>query len=117
MPKDQMNHSLAPSLSIILSTYYRAKFLPQALASIRSQTYTDWELIVVDDGSTDVTKQLVDDLTKRMPGARFDNNIKPTRALTELAIRAWTGRAAATSISLLATMFGSLIIFRPALKL
>jgi len=51
-------------VSIILPTFNRAKFLPQAFASIRSQTFTDWELIVVDDGSTDETPDLVTELTR-----------------------------------------------------
>src|SRR4051812_16716694 len=54
----------APAVSVILPTYNRAKFLPQAFASIRSQTFTDWELIVVDDGSTDDTAALVAELTR-----------------------------------------------------
>jgi glycosyltransferase involved in cell wall biosynthesis len=52
-----------PLVSIILPTHNRAKFLPQALASIQSQTFTGWELIVVDDGSTDNTADLVPELT------------------------------------------------------
>jgi len=52
-----------PLLSILLPTYNRARFLPQALQSIRSQTWTDWELIIVDDGSTDGTRELVPRLT------------------------------------------------------
>jgi Glycosyl transferase family 2 len=54
----------APKVSIILPTYNRAKFLPQAFASIRSQQFSDWELIVVDDGSTDDTRELVKDLSR-----------------------------------------------------
>lgn len=46
-------------VSIILPTYNRAAFLPQALASIRSQTWTSWELVVVDDGSTDGTEAVL----------------------------------------------------------
>jgi glycosyltransferase involved in cell wall biosynthesis len=56
-----------PAVSIILPTYNRAKFLPQAFAAIRSQTFTDWELIVVDDGSTDDTGDLVGELTRGWP--------------------------------------------------
>jgi glycosyltransferase involved in cell wall biosynthesis len=48
-----------PVVSIILPTYNRARFLLRAFASIESQTCRDWELIVVDDGSTDETRQLV----------------------------------------------------------
>lgn len=47
-----------PAVSIILPTYNRAQFLPQAFESISGQTFRDWELIVVDDGSTDKTREL-----------------------------------------------------------
>src|SRR4051794_19288059 len=53
-----------PAVSVILPTYNRAKFLPQAFASIKSQTFTDWELIVVDDGSTDDTRSVVEEQTR-----------------------------------------------------
>lgn len=52
-----------PAVSIILPTYNREKFLPEAFAAIAGQTFADWELIVVDDGSTDGTRELVPALT------------------------------------------------------
>jgi glycosyltransferase involved in cell wall biosynthesis len=52
------------TITIILPTYNRAKFLPEALAAIAGQQWTDWELIVVDDGSTDGTRELVQELTR-----------------------------------------------------
>jgi cellulose synthase/poly-beta-1,6-N-acetylglucosamine synthase-like glycosyltransferase len=53
-------------VSIIVPTYNRAKFLPDALESIRNQTWTGWELILVDDGSKDDTAAVVERLTPRM---------------------------------------------------
>ena len=48
-----------PAVSVILPTYNRAAMLCEAIESVRAQTYLDWELIVVDDGSTDETPQAV----------------------------------------------------------
>lgn len=48
-----------PQISIIVPTYNRADFLPKAIQSILNQTYQDWEAIIVDDGSTDKTEEIV----------------------------------------------------------
>jgi glycosyltransferase involved in cell wall biosynthesis len=45
--------------SIIIPTYNRARFLKTTLDSILNQTFTDFEIIVVDDGSTDDTESVV----------------------------------------------------------
>jgi len=45
--------------SIIIPTYNRAAFLPKAIKSVLAQTYNDWELIIVDDGSTDNTNEVI----------------------------------------------------------
>lgn len=44
-----------PKVSIIIPTYNRAAMVREAIESVLDQSYTDWELIVVDDGSTDDT--------------------------------------------------------------
>ena len=49
----------AKLVSIILPTYNRRALLQEAIASIQTQTWTAWELIVVDDGSTDGTPEHV----------------------------------------------------------
>ena len=48
-----------PQVSIILPTHNRAYVLRLTLDGIRAQTLSDWELIVIDDGSTDDTRELV----------------------------------------------------------
>ncbi len=48
-----------PTISVILATYNRADLLPRAIDSILSQTYKDFELIIVDDGSSDKTDALI----------------------------------------------------------
>ncbi len=47
-----------PTVSIIVPTYNRATLLPRALDSIIAQTFGDWEIVLVDDGSTDDTEAL-----------------------------------------------------------
>jgi len=48
-----------PTFSIILPTYNRRSLLPRAVESVLAQEYTNWELIIIDDGSTDETKEYV----------------------------------------------------------
>ena len=50
---------MKPTVSVILATYNRGYILRQAIMSVLMQTYKDLELIVVDDGSTDNTQDLL----------------------------------------------------------
>lgn len=49
-----------PHVTVVLPTYNRADILPDSIESVLEQTYEDFELIVVDDGSSDETGQVVD---------------------------------------------------------
>lgn len=48
-----------PFVSVVIPTYSRLGFLGRALASVKSQTFDDYEIIVVDDGSSDGTSEFV----------------------------------------------------------
>jgi glycosyltransferase involved in cell wall biosynthesis len=52
--------SKSPEVSVILPTYNRAWILKEAIDSVLAQDFKDFELIVVDDGSTDDTGQILD---------------------------------------------------------
>ncbi len=56
-----------PRVSVIIPAHNAAAFIERALESVREQRYRDWEVIVVDDGSTDATWEL---LQAAAPGVR-----------------------------------------------
>lgn len=57
-----------PRVSIIIPTYNRCELLRSTIDSVLTQTLTDYELIVVDDGSTDDTRTLVEHYCQQHPG-------------------------------------------------
>jgi glycosyltransferase involved in cell wall biosynthesis len=61
----------SPTVSIITPTYNSAPYLAEAVESARAQTFADFELIVVDDGSTDETRAIASDLAERDPRVRL----------------------------------------------
>lgn len=63
--------STAPSISIAMSVYNNAPYLAQAIRAILAQTHTDFEFLIVDDGSTDGSTAIIDDF------ARQDGRVRP----------------------------------------
>lgn len=63
-----------PVVTVVVPTFNRMPLLAQAVESVRAQTRADWELLVVDDGSTDDTRSYVsgigDERIRFVPGAR-----------------------------------------------
>jgi len=55
MKRDPCKSSVRPAVSIVLPTYNRKRWLELAVGSVFAQTFTDWELIIADDGSDDET--------------------------------------------------------------
>lgn len=64
-----------PLVSIIIPTYNRAHLIGETLDSIIAQTYTNWECIVVDDGSTDNTAAVLEEYIKK--DSRFQYYHRP----------------------------------------
>ena len=69
-----------PLVSVIVTTFNRADLLRETLDSILSQTYNNFELIVVDDGSTDNTEEVVKEyIDSRLQYIKTDNWGGPAR--------------------------------------
>ncbi|OKH21787.1 glycosyltransferase family 2 protein [Chroogloeocystis siderophila] len=49
-----------PLVSVIINNYNYGRFLTQAIESVLNQSYSNWELIVVDDGSTDNSREIIE---------------------------------------------------------
>ena len=82
--KDNENE---PMISVIMGIYNCAKTLPEAVESILNQTYTNWELIMCDDGSNDDTysnKEMVSvrELTNKYDVLELKDMIKEHVAYT-----------------------------------
>jgi glycosyltransferase involved in cell wall biosynthesis len=62
-----------PMVSVIMPTFNRADTIQRSIRSVQAQTFTDWELIVVDDGSTDNTVALIEGCDPRLKILRQEN--------------------------------------------
>ncbi len=68
--------TIAISVSVVIATYNRAHYLPQALDSLLHQTRPPDEIIVVDDGSTDETAEVAEHYNKQIRYYRTENRGK-----------------------------------------
>ena len=60
-----------PKVSIYMPTYNAEKYIERAVESALNQTYTDLEVVIVDDGSTDKTFEIIDNKYKDHPRVRY----------------------------------------------
>lgn len=63
--------STFPKVSIIIPTYNRVKMLEKSIESVFAQSYKDWELIIIDDASTDETEERMKQLSSREKSVRY----------------------------------------------
>ena len=71
-----------PKVSIILPTYNGEKYIKESIESVLNQTFIDFELIIVDDCSTDSTPQIIEDFWKKDTRIKVINN-KENKKLPE----------------------------------
>jgi glycosyltransferase involved in cell wall biosynthesis len=69
---------MPPKISVLVPTYNRARFLPQCLESLLAQSLPPFEVIVIDDGSTDETRELLRFYAERVMALRKPNGGKST---------------------------------------
>lgn len=84
--------SAAPRVSVVTPCFNDAAYLPRAVASVRAQTFAEWEMVIADDGSTDgrtreVARALVDERVRLIelprnggPGIARNAAIRAARA-------------------------------------
>lgn len=60
-------------VNILLSTYNGEQYLKEQVKSIQDQTYRDWQLLIRDDGSTDGTVEIIQELVAQDERIRFIN--------------------------------------------
>lgn len=87
-----------PKVSVVMTAYNAAEFVVEAVKSIQNQTYMNWELIIVNDGSTDGTGEILSKMTKndirinlisykKNRGASYASNIGLAQARGEYIAR------------------------------
>jgi len=83
-------------VSVVIPTYNRIKTLPRAIDSVLKQSYRNWELFVIDDGSTDSTKDLVQEIYFDIPKIHFikrpNSRPKGANACRNIGIEKGTGK-------------------------
>lgn len=61
----------SPEISVVICTYNRDTYLDNGINSVINQTFTDWELIIADDGSQDNTFEIVNRYVQKFPNIRY----------------------------------------------
>lgn len=83
--KDPLSTSLSPRVTVFIPAFNAEKYISEAIISVLSQTYNDFELLIIDDGSSDDTPHIIaeyqDDPRVRI--VRYDKNTGRPRVRNE----------------------------------
>jgi len=66
-----MRFGQKPCISVVIPAFNRSRCIGTAIESVLQQTFNDWELLIIDDGSADNTMQVVDPYLLQHPGVRY----------------------------------------------
>ncbi len=87
------DEKFSPMVSVIIPVYNRAKFIGKAIDSVLNGRYQDFDIIVVDNGSTDNTVEVVESYVKKDPRVRLIKNKENIIGLSlNLAVNASTAK-------------------------
>jgi len=83
-----------PTVSVVTTAYALDRFLPDALNSVKAQTLTDWECVVVDDASPDACGEIAESFAREDPRFRVIHNARNMHqaASLNIGIRASRGK-------------------------
>lgn len=93
IPSGATWNSSAPLVSVVTPVYNRARFIGKAIESVERQSLTNWEYVIVDNGSTDDTREVVRRYAAKNPRIRLIENNQNVIALSlNLGVRAAQGK-------------------------
>ena len=84
---------LSPTVTVITAVFNREKFIGRAIESVQAQTFSDWEYVIVDNGSSDRTREVVGEYAAKDARIRLIENDRNIIALSlNLAVKAARGK-------------------------
>jgi hypothetical protein len=91
MEKGEMDSAI--KVSVVTPVYNRARFIGKAIESVQQQTLTDWEYVIVDNGSTDDTREVVRSYAAKDSRVRLiENNVNVIALSLNLGVKAARGK-------------------------
>ena len=92
--KEAVNKDITskPKVSVLLAVYNCEKFIDQALKSIYDQTYQDFEVVIVDDGSTDKTSEILHDMKDSRTSIHTNSENKGLATSLNIGLNFCTGQ-------------------------